>query len=278
MTRKLPLVTLALVCAALLIAVLLWLYLQRSAEVPAPVAQTTPIQAVVEAPAPALVASSPEVPAEPASAPASAAIATGTSLHDLLVQLLGRKTVLSMLQTDDFARRWVATIDNLGRDKVSARLWPVNPTAGRFSVQALADGKRIAPDNSLRYAPFVLMVEALDTQAAVAAYTYLYPQLQRSYEELGFPGRSFHRRLVEVVELLLATPDLAEPARMVLPVINSPVQPARPWVLYEFEDPAHTARPAGQRLLLRMGPVNARRLKAKLREFHRALAPARPVR
>jgi hypothetical protein len=278
MTNKLLGVTLALVGAALLIAVLFWLYVQRSTELPAPVAQTPPVQAVVEAPPPAPAASVPELPAEPAPAPASAAVAAGTSLQDLLVQLLGRKTVLSMLQTDDFARRCVATIDNLGRDKSSARLWPVNPTPGRFSVRAGADGTRIAPDNSLRYTPFVLMVEALDTSSALAAYSYLYPQLQRAYEELGFPGRSFHRRLVEVIELLLATPDLAQPARMVLPVINSPVQPARPWVMYEFEDPAHAARPAGQRLLLRMGPENARRLKARLRDFHQALAPGRPAR
>lgn len=276
MTKKLQGVTLALVGAALLIAALLWLYRQRAAESPAPVVQTPAVQAVVEARPPAAPVA--ELPAQPASAPASAAVAAGTSLQDLLVQLLGRKTVLTMLQTDDFARRWVATIDNLGRDKASARLWPVNPTAGRFSVQAGAGGTRITPDNSLRYVPFVLMVEALDTDSALAAYSYLYPQLQSAYEELGFPGRSFHRRLVEVIELLLATPDLAEPARVVLPVINSPVQPARPWVLYEFEDQAHAARPAGQRLLLRMGPENARRLKARLRDFHQVLAPGRPAR
>ena len=54
-----------------------------------------------------------------------------------------------------------------------------------------------------------------------------------------------------------------------LPPINGPVQPQRPWVLYEFDDPALQSLSAGQKMLLRMGPVNERRMKAKLSELAR---------
>jgi hypothetical protein len=45
--------------------------------------------------------------------------------------------------------------------------------------------------------------------------------------------------------------------------------------MYTFVDPALEARPAGQKLLIRMGPDNAAAIKAKLMEL-RALITASP--
>jgi hypothetical protein len=47
-------------------------------------------------------------------------------------------------------------------------------------------------------------------------------------------------------------------------------------VLYEFADPELEARSAGQKLLLRMGPANAARVKSRLREFRRQITAAPP--
>ncbi|HKC44456.1 MAG TPA: DUF3014 domain-containing protein, partial [Burkholderiales bacterium] len=66
----------------------------------------------------------------------------------------------------------------------------------------------------------------------------------------------FNDRLVEVIDHLLATP-----------TVTGPIKLARPWVLYEYADPALESRSAGQKALIRMGPENAARLKAKLREI-----------
>jgi hypothetical protein len=42
-------------------------------------------------------------------------------------------------------------------------------------------------------------------------------------------------------------------------------------VRYEYADPSLEALTAGQKILLRSGPVNERRLKAKLAEFRAAV-------
>jgi hypothetical protein len=42
-------------------------------------------------------------------------------------------------------------------------------------------------------------------------------------------------------------------------------------VLHEYADPGLERRSAGQRMMLRMGPDNANRLKVKLREIRNAL-------
>ena len=113
---------------------------------------------------------------------------------------------------------------------------------------------------------------------AAAVYRALYPQLQRAYEEIGFPRRYFNDRFVEVIDLLLATPQIDAPLAVHLPTLNSPVQTERPWVLYEFDDPALQQLSSGQRLLLRMGPVNERRVKARLAELRALLVAPGPTR
>jgi len=186
-----------------------------------------------------------------------------------LTDLFGRKTVLSMFQTQDFARRFVATVDNLGRTHAPVAVWPVNPTPGPLVVERKDGAEVIGADNGLRYTAFVLLVESVDMRKAAATYARLYPQLQKAYEDLGFPRRYFNDRLVDVIDLLLSTPDLDQPPQVRLPQINGPLRPERPWVLYEFEEPSLRSLAAGQKILLRMGPVNERRMKGKLLEIRR---------
>ena len=95
-----------------------------------------------------------------------------------------------------------------------------------------------------------------DPKALAVVYEHLYPLFQQSYEDLGYPGKYFNDRLVEVIDTLLQAPEITTPVALV-----------QPKVFYEFADPELEARPAGQKLLIRMGPANERTLKAKLREF-----------
>jgi len=195
---------------------------------------------------------------------------------DALVGLLGRREVFAFLNSDHFAQRVVATVDNLPRDKATARLWPAQPAGGRFAAQQEGQARVIAASNAARYASFVRFVEGVDAAKAGALYVRLYPLFQQAYEALGYPGRPFNDRLVVVIDHLLATPEPAQPLHLVLTEVKGPLAPARPWVMYEFEDRALESRSAGQKMLLRMGVDNARRLKAKLVEFRGQIARGAP--
>jgi hypothetical protein len=95
---------------------------------------------------------------------------------------------------------------------------------------------------------------------------------QKSYEELGYPGRYFNDRVVEVIDQLLATPEPSGPLAVHLTEVKGPVTSERPWVRYEFSKPEYESLAAGQKMLLRMGPEHERRLKAKLRQFRAQIA------
>jgi hypothetical protein len=212
----------------------------------------------------------------PAPAASAAQAAASVDVESVLTHLFGQKSVLGLFQLDDFARRVVATVDNLGRSHAPTRLWPMKPADGRFLTEKQGETEVIGADNGLRYTPYVLLIETVDLRQVVAAYLLLYPQLQKAYEDLGYPRGYFNDRVVEVLDLLIATPDINPAARVHLPAIKGPVQPQRPWVLYEFEDPTLQSLSAGQRILLRTGPINERRLKAKLAELRRMLATGTP--
>lgn len=244
-------------------------------------------QGLVPPSAPAVSAPTPTVAVEPMQLPSTPAASEPSVKHPIdvpvtaappsappdieaaLTELFGRKAVLSMFQLQDFSRRFVATVDNLGRSHAPASMWPVNPTSGRFIVEKRDGVEFISADNGLRYTPYLLLIETVDLRQLVALYVRFYPLLQQAYVDIGFPNRYFNDRLVEVIDQLLATPELNEPLKVRLPVVNGPVQPERPWVMYEFAASGLQSLTAGQKLLLRMGPVNQRRMKVKLAELRR---------
>jgi hypothetical protein len=129
------------------------------------------------------------------------------------------------------------------------------------------DGRMsISGANATRYAPYLKTLQALDTAPLVALYVRNYPAFQQAYRDLGYPNGYFNDRLVDVIDHLLAAPE-----------VQTPVTVLQPRVLYEYANPDLEARSAGQKALLRLGPEGERAAKAKLREIRRALtaAPAR---
>ena len=232
-----------------------------------------------------------QYPIEAASAPFDAAALPELAKSDdfvtrALSEIVKRPDMLTFLQLDGFARRVVATVDNLARPHAAPQLWPVNPTPGRFSTMTGSSGVKgdvIHPANARRYVPLVKFIDAIDSAKAAAVYVRLYPLLQQAYVELGYPKAYFNDRLVAVIDHLLATPTPTEPLRVRLTEVKGPINPARPWVRYEFEDPKLEELSSGQKMLLRSGPDNQALLTAKLRELRqqvtvaaRPTAPARP--
>lgn len=176
------------------------------------------------------------------------------TMLEALSGLLGAKAVASFIQPESLIRHVVVTIDNLTRQTFAPQMSPVKLPGGAFRTTGQGDKLAIAKENYARYAPYVRLAEAIDTKRAVEVYTRFYPLFQQAYEDLGFPGKHFNDRFVEVIDHLLATPEVKEPIQLVVP-----------HVLAEYADPALQERSTGQKLLLRMGPDNAARVKAKLR-------------
>jgi len=274
--------TTLIVAAVLLLAVaaaVLW-YQRRPPEPPAapPAVASPEVAPAPTPPEPAIKHPIESLAQEEPQKPLPTLEKSDPVVRSALVDWLGRQAVQSFLQTDDFVRHVVATVDNLGRVHASPRLWPVTPMAGRYGVQQAGDATVATAGNSERYAAFVTFVEQLDSKRGISLYVRHYPLFQRAYEELGYPKRYFNDRLVEVIDLLIATPVPARPPALRITEIKGPIPATQPWLRYEFADPELQALPAGQKMLIRMGPENQRRLQAKLAEVRKQLTAAAPAR
>ena len=240
-----------------------------------PATVTTAPEAPASAPAPPASAVAP-APVEPAiqypvQAPTSATALEAPGIAAALGDLLGRKAISTFFQIDDFPHRFVATVDNLGRSDAPASLWPINPASGRFKVQKHDGNTVISADNGLRYTPLVLLAESIDVHKAVDLYIRMYPLLQSAYQDLGYPKAYFNDRLIEVINLLMASPDPGYPVNVHLTEVKGPQPSLQPWVRYEFADPALESLTAGQKIMVRVGPVNERRLKGRLGALRKEL-------
>lgn len=232
----------------------------QAREVPA----APPLVASAPPSAPAAAKEEPAVPENPQAAPSPSLPTLDNSdamMREALTGLVGRPAFEAMVYPSHLVRRIVATVDNLPRETAPRRVMPLEPVPGRFATSGAGEELAIGAANSARYAPYIRVFESLDTRTLVQRYVDSYPLFQRAYAELGYPDRSFNRRLVEAIDDLLAAPELAAPAKLV-----------QPKVYYEFADPALEARSAGQKVMVRMGAENAAKVKAKLREIRRELA------
>lgn len=211
----------------------------------APVQEQTAVDEPVTAPSP-----TPGNSAEP-------------TLEEALATIIQALTHSDLLITDDIVNRFVVTIDNLPNTKLPRRFVPMLPLGGAFAVAGGLQGRTIAADNYTRYALHVQLFEALDLPALAALYVRHYAEFQQAYAALGQPDAYFNDRLVEVIDHLLATPEIATPLAV-----------EQPGVYYKFADLDLEARSAGQKALLRMGPGNAASVKGRLRELRRLVARA----
>ena len=166
-----------------------------------------------------------------------------------------------LLIFNNLIQRLVVTADNLPRSKLPQRDLPTPPLAGQFQVQGQETSRpEISPANYRRYGAYVRLIEGLDARQLSAVYFRFYPLFQQAYVELGYPHAYFNDRLVAVIDDLLAAPR-----------IDGPVALIQPAVAYKYADPKLEALSAGQKLMIRIGPDNADRVKAKLRELRQAL-------
>jgi len=241
-------------------------YFLRQRAAPLPATETAAVPNAATSPEPAITHPVPaDSDAGASAAPLPELADSDAPLREALGRLAGAQAATNYLQPENLIRRLVVTIDNLPRQKVAVEKRPTAPVSGPFLVIGDELHATTDPRNFERYQPLVTVIGKLDMRQLAAVYFRFYPLFQQSYQNLGYPTGYFNDRLVQVIDVLLATPQ---------PV--GPIELVRPNVMYTYADPALEARPAGQKLLLRMGPDNAAMIKSKLTELRTIITATPP--
>lgn len=175
--------------------------------------------------------------------------------------LIEGKALAGLFSFKSFIRHFVVTVDNMTNQKIPQRYVFTRRVPDKFAVikqefdTALLDSK-----NFKRYSAYVNLFDVVDSRKLLTVYVRFYPLFQEAYEALGYPGRYFNDRLIQVIDHLLAAPE-----------IEGSINLVRPKVFYQFADPELESLSAGQKILLRIGYENALRVKSKLRELRSIL-------
>jgi hypothetical protein len=238
----------------------------------APVATPPPV--VQEAPPPPprqVEPSPPELPAAPEAEveelPLPPLATSDPEANAAAAGLVGAEAASRYLVSEAVIPKFVATVDVLDGRKVPPNLQAVAGPAGSFEANVDPDPPSVIrnevgdpipqfvidPVNYQRYTPYVEMLEEIEPAEAAATLERYQPLLDEAFRQLGYPDGDFGQRLRSIIDELLATPDVDGPVRLI-----------KPEAYYLFADEELEALSAGQKILLRMGPDNAARVKARL--------------
>jgi hypothetical protein len=184
------------------------------------------------------------------------------------LQQLRGEGLLQLLVPQEVLRKFVLAVNNVAEGKVIHEYRPViSPPppfiAETFSVMvegSAVDQERVSPNNYQRYEPYVTTLALIDSDAAIAVYRRFYPLLEEAFRELGLKKPNFHSVMIAAIDNILVTPDIQGDLLLV-----------RPKVFYQYADPALETLPQTHKLMLRMGPENARSVKASLRQLRARL-------
>lgn len=222
-----------------------------TASLPIPVPDSTPVARSEP------VASAPQEPEQPVIAAPSAVDGSDAearaAANDLAPQLA------QWLTPDEQLRKWVLLVDQLADGKLPTKSRPLNYPLPAFSVGRNGDTLRVDRANYTRITPLLDILTAIKPVRMAQYYHAWRPLLDKAYLELGGKG-GIDKRLRKAIERIAAVAPLDAPPLLVQPAIY-----------YKYADSKLEAASDVDKLLWRMGPDNARRLQAYLRELEQEL-------
>lgn len=228
-----------------------------------PQAQASSSAAAVQAPIEEYQAPQPVIEIEPLP-PLSE---SDTSILAALLQLRG-EGLIELLVPQELIRKFVMAVNNLSEGKVVHEYRPVISPPPPFIAETFtvmiegtaAEQERVSPKNFQRYETYVTTLALIDSDAAISVYRRFYPLLEEAFRELGLKKPNFHSVMIAAIDNILAAPDNQGDLMLV-----------HPKVFYQYADPALEQLPQTHKLMLRMGPENARSVKASLRQLRARL-------
>jgi hypothetical protein len=217
--------------------------------------------------APAHVTGPVAAPSTPTPPPAASAVTNLPPLGELdpfIRSTIGSLTQMSAaetwLATDHLAEQFTAIVQGVAEGKAPSRMLARFRPSMPFAVTERGGQTVIDPRSFARFDGIADTVTSLDTAASARAYRTLAPRLNEAYAQLGITDSTLDAALEHAIIRLVKTP-----------VPDGDIAVVPRGGAYAFADADLEALSPAQKLLLRTGPANARRIQARLREIGLAL-------
>jgi hypothetical protein len=182
-------------------------------------------------------------------------------LRPLLSALSSRPELARWLATDDLIRQLAAAIDQAADGNSPARDFKILAPQSPLATTGRAGQRTIDPNSYRRYDGLVATITSMDASGVARIYHTIKPRLNEAYQSMGNPNREVDAAVQNAIDILLDTPVVEGPIRVV-------EGDGASWV---YADRQLEALLPTQKQVLRMGPAHAEKLLTWLRAFKDAL-------
>ncbi|AZG33930.1 DUF3014 domain-containing protein [Shewanella psychromarinicola] len=167
--------------------------------------------------------------------------------------------IAPMILKKDIARQFVVFVDNLAQGNMVRKASPLKGPDTKFTVSEITNKIYLNPDSYHRYDLYANFIEELSDKDLISTYNELKPLFAEAFTELGYSNIDFDTRMQQVFSMVADTP-----------IIEDPIELSSISVNYKYVDPNLEALPNAQKLLIRMGPENARKIKAAVKKLQQS--------
>jgi len=177
-------------------------------------------------------------------------------VRELLVRLSNHPRLASWLVSDDLVRRFVEAVVDVSRGSSPVPALEMLIPEEPFSVERSGGRLLMSPRSQRRYDLLGEVFASVDAERAARVYHQLLPLFLEAYQELGISDGPFEAVLARAMENLLA-----------VQVPPGPFEVREAVDRYVFTNEAMESLTPAQKHMYRLGPENAGRVQAKLREI-----------
>ena len=226
-----------------------------TATAPPPEPPPSPIMTAIEEPAPE-PSEPPPPPPEPVEDPLPRLEESDDAVRDAVGDIPLGTAGQQYLIPGNIIERSASLIYLMAQGEVPYKLLPVSRPKAAFPIRD--DGTQVVTDPAgfERYDALTQWLQSLDLESLLSSLEWFIPLFREAWSYYGEDPAAFDMAVVITLDLVIATPeiDLSE-ARLI-----------RKEAVWIFEDPAIEGLAPIQKQVLRMGPENAKILKAKAAE------------
>ena len=165
--------------------------------------------------------------------------------------------LIQLLSNDQLLRSFVVFVENISRGEFPQAGLPYRRIDEEMAVTTVDDNLFVMDESAhARFDRVVDTFVAIDTDQALILYRTLSPLFQQAYSEIGFRNVNFDDTLRQAINNVLRSPN-----------VDGPFQLVKPSVMFLYADSSIENLNNVNKQLVRIGPENTEKLKAKLREF-----------
>jgi hypothetical protein len=185
-----------------------------------------------------------------------------TQIFELAIDL----ATTEVIGDADLISNFVVFVDNAAKGDVVTSFSPVKEPMSKFKAIPVANSNEAVPEYILdpesyrRYDNYVNLISSLTGKQSKALYDKVHPLIEEAYQQLGYSNDDFDDKLADTKDILLDTP-----------IVEGEVDLVAPSAMFKFADPELENLLPIQKLLLRMGPDNQRKVQAALARFRKQL-------